>query len=253
MASSRKFKSLEEAMRWAETEYPHITWDFVDAHLAAITPTLMQFHRLARDFPAVVARLEYCGTYRGANSPRKYFWQVNDYAHASQDGRRMGLNPLWYGDAEKLAAEMQANEAAGWFAQGGGTIAYLLTHEFGHQVAHWLRSLTHKAVLEVVGLEGLGLVSHTFAAWQKSHQATGQLSRYALRDIEEAWAEGFAAQYHSPRNAWPMYVKEQRKLLAALHPTLHIETFVWYADLPDEALRKQAQDLLTGLRERLGL
>lgn len=248
-----KFKTITEATDWAAQQYPPIEWDFVGTQIETINPTLAQFHKLAHAYPDVTARLEYFGTYQGNNSPRRYFWPVTSFAHASPDGKCIGLNPLWYGDARKLQKRLEFLESMGQFAQGSAAIGYLISHEFGHQLENWLRSLTSKAVLDVVGADGAGLVAETLTLWQKNHKATPALSDYALENEREGWAEGFAAQYHTPKARWTAYVKAQRQLLRSLDVSLHTDSFTWYSDIVESTAQEEARNLLRAFRKRLAL
>jgi len=217
-----KWRNVDEAVMAATARYPTVRFDFTGAHLDAVDPTLRQFDKLAKEYPQVVDRLEYVGTYGGSGSPAaSSSWGLNTYAHASVDGKRLGLNPHWYGNPQGFKTSLRQGEALNWHPKGNDSIASVLTHEFGHHVENWLRSVDGNiSALDVVDMGGNGLVSTMFDRWFNRHSPRKQLSDYAMTNGTEAWAEAFAAQYHSPAKVKQYtYVKEQRELLAMLDPS----------------------------------
>jgi hypothetical protein len=237
-----KFKIPQQAEAAAKQRYPHIDFDFKGMHPDAINPTLVQFAKLAEDYPQVVDRLEYIGGYQRVAAPSSSQGFSGDasnvYAHASRDGKRIGLNPRHYRDAKKLTASLENDLASGFHVKGGASIEAVLTHEFGHQVQNWLQSVpSNIAAFPTVSVDGSGIVATTASRWGRTHKATKALSGYATHNKEEGWAEAFTAQYHAPASVKRMaYVKKQAALLKALHPDnwLGPGEWRWSRDLPPD-------------------
>ena len=231
----------------------------------AIRPSLEEFERLAADYPQVAGRLKYVGTYKGAKAPYGTFG--NAIAHASVDGARLGLNPDYYGDPEKLKRSVQASKQSK-FLDADGTIESIMAHEYGHHVENWLLDATD-AFMPSFAADGLGVVNETVRLFNKKLSPTKALSRYATttntlagaghwvhhENKAEGWAEAFAAIRRTPRNAWPAYVKKIDKLLGnianpATWQPLHTATPVTMLRGPD---RDAANDAIAKLRKDLGL
>jgi predicted metalloprotease len=115
-------------------------------------------------------------------------------------GDQIALNPDYFGDLKKLKQTLELMEQRGFTVKGSSAIDYVMTHEFGHQVDN---TLTRKYGFEILQFKG-------------SHLASPALSDYAMTHRSEAWAEGFAAYYHTPIADQTDYVKEQRKLIEEL-------------------------------------
>jgi hypothetical protein len=217
------WQTLEQAQQQAGERYPNIQWDFTGAKLETIDPTLRQFDKLAQVYPQVAERLQYVGTYRGSAAPSfgapGEDWGPNTWAHATRDGKVIGINPAFYGDLKKFTESLHRSEATGWHPKGTSSIESVITHEFGHQVENWLRSVDGKiAAQPYVNISGNGLVQDTFSRWYEKHDPSN-LSDYAAASKEEGWAESFAANHHSPATVRRRkYVQLQRELLEALNP-----------------------------------
>jgi SPP1 gp7 family putative phage head morphogenesis protein len=234
-----EWKTIQEAEQAAHARFPNVRFDFTGAHLDTMDPTLRRFGKLAEEYPQVVERLEYLGTYGGAEAPRNQAaegsWGSNTYAHATRDGKMIGLNPAFYGNPEKFRESVARSAQVGWHPKGTDAVDSVLTHEFGHQVENWLRSVpSDVAAFRYADVSGQGLVADTFRHWYDTHKATKALSQYATTNKAEGWAEGFAAQYHGTaavrRQA---YMRRQRALLDALHPSKwrHKGEWEWTTDV----------------------
>jgi hypothetical protein len=69
-----------------------------------------------------------------------------------------------------------------------------LIHEYGHMVQNWLVAEAganpERAIRDIVGTDGTGLLKDTLNDWWRSHpRATKVLSGYAATSPFEAWAD----------------------------------------------------------------
>jgi hypothetical protein len=217
------FKHLDEAHLWASSKHPHIEWDFKGAHLDAIQPTLQRFHLLADQWPDIAQKMTYVGTYMSGkpskstsqNGPE--YWDLPDsieYAHASMT--YIGFNPKYYSDIKKSEESLEEGEKQGWNPKGANTIDYVLTHEFGHSVKFGLERMYSRSVTPHMAYGKKTLISNIIAAFVDHHKASDKLSKYAMKNEEEAWAESFAAIHHSPPEQWTPYTAAHFELLTAL-------------------------------------
>lgn len=238
-----EFSTLEEAQREAAKRFPGINFDFTGAHVDTINPTLRQFASLAEEYPQVAERLKYVGTYQGKGAPLSpaSAWSgsgTNAYAHASRDGTRIGLNPHWYGKPQFIRASLKSAGETGWHPKGIDSIESVMTHEFGHQVAHWLESVSNKfAAQRFILADGSGWVSSTARNWIRHHKVPRSYSVYGVTNHDESWAEAFAGQYHgTPQQKNLTYLKKQRALLDALKPEKWLPEGEWKTlyQLPQE-------------------
>lgn len=200
------FRTIAEAEAWARGEWPLIKWDLAGIDLGIAHELLTEFQRLAIEWPEVVSRLEYFGTYRKIKAAGSHFrWSKRTYAHASQDGCRIAFNPNRFGNAAALRASIAADAASGWHPPGTGTPASILTHEWGHQVDNFLRNRTDWHVVEARPPGATTSLAGLLQELRARYPATAQLSRYALKNEAEAFAEAFAALRYTPaaqRDAW---------------------------------------------------
>lgn len=200
------FRTIAEAEAWARGEWPLIKWDLTGLDLGIVHELLTEFQRLAIEWPEVVSRLEYFGTYRKIKAAGKTFrWKNRTYAHASQDGCRIAFNPNRFGNAAALRASIASDAASGWHPPGTGTPASILTHEWGHQVDNFLKNRSDWHVVEVRPPGQTTSLAELLHELRSRYPATAQLSRYALKNESEAFAEAFAALRYTPeaqRDAW---------------------------------------------------
>ena len=208
---------IYEAKEWAEAKFPNITFDFEELDIEAVKPTVKQIDKLSKDYPEVAGRLQYVGGYRGKGMPQRDFASDNTWAHATRDGKEIGLNPLWFKDKKTFDETLKINEKIGWHPKGCDSVESLITHEFGHQVQNWYKEAgKEKMFAGAVRTSGLGIVRDTVDIFLNSNKATKKLSRYALTNNSEAWAESFSMIYHSPKKDWPVFVKRHNELLKVL-------------------------------------
>ncbi len=189
-------KTLTEAQQWAEAKYPHIQFDFVGAHIDVINPTLAEFDRLAQIYPGVVNRLNYVGTHWSATGPygSGYVWS-NAYAHASNNGRYIGLNPKWYGDKTSLLNSLRHGNNIGWSPKmlDADLIRSIMTHEFGHQVSNFYDAVAWIIIDLGNTAQERDILRQHLQGWEQGARGKHRVSEYAKKNDAENWAETFAA------------------------------------------------------------
>jgi hypothetical protein len=252
----RDLKTTRQAESWMVANYKHITTDFEGLSMKGLRPTLRQFRRVAGDFPEVAKRIKYIGVYRDKGKVRRAFGKrlamgfKTEWAHSGwrprADGKRgsdfyIGLNPRHYDElgVDNFFATIKMSEETGWHPKGCGTIESIMTHEFGHCVRNWLM-LSDEGFLPYMKMAGLGKVSDTFGWWERSHRAGKALSRYALSDISERFAEAFASMYHTEGRK-VAFVKNLEKLFEVMGDPkdwVHYKEIKWLSDLEEEERAK---------------
>lgn len=213
------FKTVKEAQKWCEQTYPHIEFDFAKTHVRTIKPTVKEFARLSKAFPEVNDRLEYFGTYQDAS--KKYhngkgFKFSTETAHASRDGKRIGINPKYYGKPKVMQDMKRRAKEVNWLVSG--EVEGTMTHEFGHQVENWLGALRQHSLTNLESNSekfAFGNVLDKFyAAFHKdlTYNFSGDwdewnarreniikdLSKYAVTSQAELFAETFSATSYRP-------------------------------------------------------
>ena len=196
----------------------------IDLDMKLINENMKKFDELAKEFPGVANKLEYMGTY-GKNAPKgleNYQWS-GAYAHAYENGKQIGLNPNYYYDYDKFAKSLANDVAAGWHPAGTSNPTSVLTHEFGHQVHNYYLNngwgelddfFIHK--LRYGHKETrVNYIMENFLEQTHKTLADAGLSRYALKNSRESFAEAFSAIYEksSLKNK---YVQAQKSLLKML-------------------------------------
>jgi SPP1 gp7 family putative phage head morphogenesis protein len=257
------FKTTKEAEIWASENYPGTVFDFDKIHVKAINPTLREFDKLAKEYPEVIARLKYVGTYRqkpvpynekltiDPQNPRGYKrwlkFTRNSFAHASRDGFRIGLNPTYYGNLKKLQSSLDISAATGHLTSN--KIELVMRHEFGHQVDNWIQSQGVNSFAEFVHGDGRGNVGEAWRAFKNKYKPTAALSRYSLTNREEMIAEGFAGIDSKPENDYARALNKfltGYKDLKQFGPTQYKE----FRDAPDkDAIRAE----IRAIYNKLGL
>lgn len=246
------FKTTSAAQKWAAARWPSITWDLTGIHVEMAQEFLKEFDRLARDWPQVTARLKYIGTYRKVKAAGPGFrWGSRTYAHASRDGARIGLNPSFYGKPAKMRAATQGDAAAGWHPKGTESTASILTHEWGHQVDNLLRGLTDVSLVGADRVPGASVPS-LLAELRAKYPATAALSRYALKDTEEAFAEAFGSLRYTPAPQQAEWTRRLGRFLDVVRAGQPSATLPAYASL-STAERAAIMARVNSIRAELGL
>lgn len=172
----------------------------MDADLAF--DNMQELRRLGSSFPEVAERLSYVGTYRGTKAVP---WKTRgnqfggEYAHASHDGARLGLNPKHYGDPGEFRSSRRYGWGTGFKTVGSdvGTMA----HEFGHHVENWLGREGSRSLVPV------GSRADAFATVSGIRNALHDIATdgysgfggYATHSRAEGFAETFSTYWHRKR------------------------------------------------------
>lgn len=231
-----KFKRVSEAAKWLKKQYPNVDFGFTGAKIGPIQQVTEEFHRLAQIFPAVVARMSYMGTYRDEigktfrGRPRQKKFSRGEWAHATVDGRRVGLNPSVFGDPERFARELARSVEAKFHPPGCDIPAAVLTHEFGHLVDDWLRRIAAElrdknsplaGVLDLV-MRGAGEeeafygLATAMRGTTRAFDLRAGVSTYARTNSNEAFAESFASWFWTDRDSLSELARAMGKMLEGL-------------------------------------
>lgn len=264
-ASINDMKTILDMEEWGAARFPNIRFDFTDLDVEAVRPTLRQFEKLATKYRPVADRLEYMGSYRGANAPVAEFRGA--IAHASWDGKRIGLAPEYYGDHRKLKGTLYSAHKDRWL-DADGSIEATLSHEFGHQIENWLMATTDN-FLDYAAADGVGYVQGTVTLFNEKYKPLKSLSRYAITTNAEAtasstlaasyraegWAEAFAAIEHTEPKKWPKYVKQLNTLLETVADPSQWQRTRFIMDIPRSNVeeRERAIEAINAVRKKLGL
>lgn len=215
LAPPPTFRSIAKAQQWAASAYPHITWDLAGFHVDAANEVLQEFHRLARDWPEVLQRLRFVGTYRKVKAAGSgYRWNPRTFAHASVDGARIGFNPAWFGNPARMRAALSRNVATLFHPLGTEAMASVLTHEWGHQVDHWLQKRALDALTPGAPTsQTVPTTASMLAHFRRYNMATRALSQYALVNEAEGFAEAFASLRYTPPPQQTEFTRRLGKLL----------------------------------------
>lgn len=209
------FAKVNAAQAWASATYPGITWDLAGMHVDVLNELLPEFHRLATEWPEVANRLRYFGTYRTVKHPMgsRFRWGTNTYAHASTDGARIAFNPAWFGKPARIRAQLLGDALSGWHPEGTGAVASVLTHEWGHQVDNYLRRLAGRSLTRHAPPGQVLTVAQALATMRARTPVTAALSRYGLKNAEEAFAEAFASLRYTNPTMHTEYTRRLGRLL----------------------------------------
>jgi hypothetical protein len=216
------FRKVPDAEKWLRATWPHVTWDLKGLHVDVVNELLPELHRLGTEWPQVLGRLKYFGSYRTVKAGGTRFrWPRGCYAHASRDGARIAFNPKFFGDPALVRAAVARDAAAGWHPPDTGVLASVLTHEWGHQVDNWLQTLTRRSFLAASPDPHLSDAAAMLSAWRGKHRATDLLSRYALTNSAEGFAEAFASLRYTPAQRQTEFTRQLGRLLALARGPLY--------------------------------
>jgi hypothetical protein len=196
----------ERAFPGAAVEMHGLT-DPANAHAG-----LVGLAKVAAEWPQAAAELKYLGTASGPKAParmdgfppRHGLWgKVNEFTPGDQ---ALAFNPHAF-SGKDFQERLDRLVQKGFFGPGTNSPAALLTHEFGHVVEGWLNKHTDADVR--AGFQKFYREGYSMAR-------DGQVSGYGKTNPSEAWAESFAAIYHTPRSKWSDYTKAQAAFLDTL-------------------------------------
>lgn len=179
------------------------TFDLKDLNPEAAFASMNALRPLAVAFPEVAEHLTYVGSYRGVKGQPWKFRRGGmfngEYAHASTDGRRIGLNPSHYTSLDTLADLTEGDWRTGFHPTAG--VDSVIVHEFGHHVDNWIARNAGKSLLPADTVNGFGALGATMSEFRFAFTnptrgglpGYNELSRYATRNPAEGWAESFEA------------------------------------------------------------
>ena len=217
--------STAEVERWVREAYPDIQWDFTSAHIDTVNPTVSQLDRLLTGWMDEAKEIKYVGTYLSGASGQPAGTFAGEFAHYLGDRGAIGLNPKFYSDPAAFKKSLANCKTVGWLSDGD-SIEAIVTHEFGHHIAQqWSRA--DKALAKVVRSSGAGMLEDAMNLWRQQHKPTAKLSKYALTNWSEGFAEGFRDLYHSNKSGWVAFVKAQRKFIDAVQDTMWLNKGEW--------------------------
>lgn len=253
------------AEQWLERYYPGTAFDFRGVDTVAANAVARQWHTLALRYPEAAATVDYVGS--GLTQVKLsrltlpsmmdgIYAQVPDI-HATL--RQIQLNPKHFGDSEALLKLLARDVRIGWHPPGTESIEGLFTHEFGHVLDGFMRSMHNTAFRPAVMANGFGEVGDVWNVWQGLHQDLLAISStYAKTNIYEGFAEAFSMLHHAPLDdltaALRRVTREMRVMLDVLYkPSTWTNDFVDLGKIADQALRQQIGDELRELAKLLGV
>ena len=262
------FKNHQEAEKFFEKKYPSTVFDFAGMNMKVLNPTLKSFDALAQQFPEVMDRLKYMGTYKNKPVPyterltidpmnkksiyRKYIKFTGENAHASVDGRRLALNPAKMGNFKQWSEQQDFGAGSGYYSKyRKGRVDSTVIHEFGHLVEGWLKTFFDKGFADAWTNDGRSIWGDAYAKHRKKYKPTKTTSRYATRNDAEGFAEAFASIIIEPKSVWSKEVTALDKLIKGfrkLEPHLidfnNMKNFATLSDAEKARVRKQITERL---------
>jgi len=242
-----KAKTTSEIEKILEKRYPGTSFDFQGAHFEVAQTTADEFHRLAQKYPNVAGELKYVGTYGTKSKVPKMasgtFGDSKTIAHASRDGKYIGLNLQSYANPEKMIRDNKNSAWSGWTVQHESEVYPALTHEFGHHVEnYYYNKATPRSVVtpyvtksewEVKKTYGNrsrgGTINHMLWEFNRWTKPTTELSKYAvttnesvLGQNEEGWAEAFTKAELYPEEDWDPYTRAHRQFITVVKPDMSL-------------------------------
>lgn len=205
-----------QAIRYLESRWPATSWDLSNVDDALSRSVASELDRLMGKYRDVAANLRYVGTYQDASNPivQGIMHRTTDpfgtaIAHASRaTGQRIGLNPKYFGNADKFMETLDRMRSSNW-TDAGNDIESIIAHEFGHLVDGnmWNRS-NGRLVGNIVRADGSNFIHTMYEEFDRKFRARSKtLSEYATTEKVEAFAEGFAQMERLPKSQWSAYTK----------------------------------------------
>jgi hypothetical protein len=179
--------STREIERWARHRFPQTQWRLRDpdanrpsdaANL--MRPTIVQYARLAREYPEVAARLTSFSVEPLPTAPAGGSTTFGKSTSVvGSNVRTLSLNVYLFSHRSRLMARLESSVRRGYHPSGTYRVESIVTHEFGHQI--WY-------LLEDQEFDPLG-------ATRSTTDQPATLSEYAEVSEAEAFAEAFLAHY----------------------------------------------------------
>jgi hypothetical protein len=276
--------SVPELQDWANAKWSNVQFDLDGMHKDMAIPTLKEFDSLAKQWPEVVERLKYFGTYKnappsaGTGFVGETYGDVYGFANLTT-GTFMGLNPKWYGDPAKFIDSLNRGGVSTRIVNGvrvteqGRKESFhdgmtqpgsVVRHEFGHLLDGYLKAGAgdkpghyHPMLERGIHADGFGLIRDTKDAWETAHKRTPKVSGYGKTNPLEAWAEAFSAQqYGSPTVKRMKYVIDQKALLDEIRIALNkpsVDDIPWFERGQSDEVIQRITAERRALERRIGV
>lgn len=175
--------------------FPHIRFDIAPLPPPTVNLIADALVSLAYRFPKSTGDLRYVGVFSPSPDipPARYF-ASNEVCMTDRSGRVIGLNPSFWSNPTSLYVMLAQTASTKWNSPGSEKLVSPFIQEFGHVVASRLNR-------EVKGFRSWVSLAYRLDA------SEGQLSRYAARNEEEAFAQGFCTRWLTLPNTWGPYVR----------------------------------------------
>jgi SPP1 gp7 family putative phage head morphogenesis protein len=228
---------VEKMEEWASRKYPHIRFSFRDTDGSpldreSVREVLEQFDQLSEEYPDIQRNMSFFGAS-----------ELEDLSYGRSTWGSIEMNTKWMRDSAQWRDSLRQDMISGWRPAMG--IDSTVTHEYGHQIRYWIDNAGEgKALVGGVGDSGLGTVKGTLRRFLDQNKPTAKISRTALVDETEGFAEGFVRMHHGIKAKMPTYVKRQRKLLDRIgrYEDEWLDDWSYVSDLPgdqqEEALER---------------
>lgn len=212
-ALPKSFASHLEAEMWLAEKYPSIRFDLDGVHPSLLRSVASSWHENARDWPEAASALEYVGTYKN----RRGTIEDAHIAHV-RNGVELALNPRYYGDRARFEETARRCVKSGFLvgtedASAEQAAAHTVDHEFGHVLKNWIEGAGRRRNFAPSRADGFGNVADTLSLFHSKNAPTARLSRYALTNDHEAFAESYAAIRGLPKSKWTQYTRRHHALL----------------------------------------
>lgn len=206
-----EFSNPIMASLWMQQQYPWVNLN-AEIPMNALNDSIKEWHTLAHQYPQVARNIH---TIASTNTrPDLRYYKNNDWvAYASHDGMIV-LNDHYYLDYDWTHKTYQPSLGE-FTVRDSNRATETMTHEFGHHVKFWLER-ENSAYLPAVRPDGVGDVRLTLENFLRSNRPTNGLSEYSRTNMDEAFAEGFTAIRHVPKEQWTPFVKRMNNTLETI-------------------------------------
>lgn len=202
-----EWQTTDDATAWGEHHLPGVPIEIAGMDIRTARDTFAQLEVLVKDYPEAARSMAAIRMENGAGEP----WIASVRTRDS----RLRFNAEYYRDGQydALRAMNRRSKTEGWtINDADGSARSTMTHEFGHVLDNYM-SKTDRMLTPVISAHGTEFVSSLWTEALGSRKATTTLSRYAVTNRAENFAEAFAALYHDPTKLRLAYVRHVRKLL----------------------------------------
>ena len=168
-------KSLSDVQAWAEKYHPEHKWVLGHGDIDNVKTFVRTFDAMSKQFPQIKKGLTHIGSTNDLKDN-----EIMAVLHFKSGTRQLLYNNKYMNDP-KLNELKARQKKSGYTATG--SINGSTAHECGH--------LLDAALSEDTAM------AKKISEFKATHKATATLSRYAMKDDEEAWAEGIGKMWES--------------------------------------------------------